>query len=305
MLAEAERHTPAPSATLYARTLPGDARRGLHGGRRVPLPRARHRVRRRGGGRARRGSASCACTSRTRRGGLDRMRQPSVAAYLAEVEALRDRGIAVGVAPHSVRACPRDWLEEIGRYAEAEGLVAPRPRGRAAARDRGVPRRARLPPDRAARARGLPRRADDRRPRDARQRRRARPAPRQRRAICACPTTEADLGRRLPPRRARAPSRHPALHRLRFERPDRPVRGAARARGHRAATGAAGAACFSTDELWEIGGDTARASLGLDARRRRSKSTSTHPLARRCRAGAPRGPRSSPGAPPTSSSPPG
>jgi formimidoylglutamate deiminase len=50
------------------------------------------------------------------------MRQPSVEVYLAEVEALRAREIAVGVAPHSVRACPRDWLEEIGRYAAAEGL---------------------------------------------------------------------------------------------------------------------------------------------------------------------------------------
>ncbi len=57
------------------------------------------------------------------RGGLDRMRQPSVAAYLREVERLRDAGIVVGVAPHSVRACPRDWLEELGRYAVAEGLV--------------------------------------------------------------------------------------------------------------------------------------------------------------------------------------
>jgi formimidoylglutamate deiminase len=49
--------------------------------------------------------------------------QRSVASYLADVEELRRRGIAVGVAPHSVRACPPDWLEEIGRYAEREGLV--------------------------------------------------------------------------------------------------------------------------------------------------------------------------------------
>jgi formimidoylglutamate deiminase len=49
--------------------------------------------------------------------------QESVAAYLDEVERLRARGIRVGVAPHSVRACPPDWLEEIGRYAEREGLV--------------------------------------------------------------------------------------------------------------------------------------------------------------------------------------
>jgi formimidoylglutamate deiminase len=56
------------------------------------------------------------------RGGLDRFRQPSVADYLRQVEDLRGRGIRVGVAPHSVRACPADWLEEIGRYAAAEAL---------------------------------------------------------------------------------------------------------------------------------------------------------------------------------------
>ena len=57
------------------------------------------------------------------RGGIERFRQESVAAYLDEVERLRGEGIAVGVAPHSVRACTPAWLEEIGRYAEREGLV--------------------------------------------------------------------------------------------------------------------------------------------------------------------------------------
>ncbi len=56
------------------------------------------------------------------RGGLPRFRQESVPEYLRQVEDLRGRGIAVGLAPHSVRACPADWLEEIGRYAEAEKL---------------------------------------------------------------------------------------------------------------------------------------------------------------------------------------
>jgi formimidoylglutamate deiminase len=56
------------------------------------------------------------------RGGIERFRQPSVEAYLDEVAELRHEGIPVGVAPHSVRACPRGWLEEIGRYASAEGL---------------------------------------------------------------------------------------------------------------------------------------------------------------------------------------
>ena len=49
--------------------------------------------------------------------------QPSVASYLEDVERLRARGLRVGVAPHSVRACPPDWLAEIGGYAEREGLV--------------------------------------------------------------------------------------------------------------------------------------------------------------------------------------
>jgi formimidoylglutamate deiminase len=56
------------------------------------------------------------------RGGLPRFRQESAAEYLSQVDELRGRGIRVGVAPHSVRACPSDWLEEIGRYAAAEGL---------------------------------------------------------------------------------------------------------------------------------------------------------------------------------------
>jgi formimidoylglutamate deiminase len=56
------------------------------------------------------------------RGGIDRFRQESVAAYLRELEELRAGGIRVGIAPHSVRACPRDWLEELGRYAAEHEL---------------------------------------------------------------------------------------------------------------------------------------------------------------------------------------
>jgi len=57
------------------------------------------------------------------RGGIVRFRQPSVTAYLGEVDALRATGARVGVAPHSVRACPPDWLRAVARYAEREGLV--------------------------------------------------------------------------------------------------------------------------------------------------------------------------------------
>ena len=56
------------------------------------------------------------------RGGLPRFRQESVAEYLRQVESLRDAGARVGLAPHSVRACPADWLDEIGRYAAAHQL---------------------------------------------------------------------------------------------------------------------------------------------------------------------------------------
>jgi formimidoylglutamate deiminase len=57
------------------------------------------------------------------RGGLERFRDPSPAAYLRRLEELRGSGVRVGVAPHSVRACPADWLSELGRYAAREGLV--------------------------------------------------------------------------------------------------------------------------------------------------------------------------------------
>ena len=55
-------------------------------------------------------------------GGLARFRQSTAAEYLNQVERLRERGIAVGLAPHSVRACPPDWLEEIARYADEHSL---------------------------------------------------------------------------------------------------------------------------------------------------------------------------------------
>jgi formimidoylglutamate deiminase len=57
------------------------------------------------------------------RGGLERFRQASASEYLGQVEELRAGGARIGLAPHSVRACPADWLEEIGRYADSEGLV--------------------------------------------------------------------------------------------------------------------------------------------------------------------------------------
>jgi formimidoylglutamate deiminase len=57
------------------------------------------------------------------RGGHARFRDASLDAFLARVEDLRVRGLDVGVAAHSVRAVPEDWLREIASYANAHGLV--------------------------------------------------------------------------------------------------------------------------------------------------------------------------------------
>jgi formimidoylglutamate deiminase len=56
------------------------------------------------------------------RGGSPRFRQGSPDEYLSQVAELRAEGHHVGCAPHSVRACPPDWLEAIGAYAAAERL---------------------------------------------------------------------------------------------------------------------------------------------------------------------------------------
>jgi len=56
------------------------------------------------------------------RGGLERFRQESVGEYLRQLEELAERGVRVGLAPHSVRACPLDWLEEIGRRSSRDQM---------------------------------------------------------------------------------------------------------------------------------------------------------------------------------------
>jgi formimidoylglutamate deiminase len=56
------------------------------------------------------------------RGGIDRFRQESVAEYLRQLEGLRERGLRIGVAPHSVRACPPAWLRDLAAYADRERL---------------------------------------------------------------------------------------------------------------------------------------------------------------------------------------
>jgi formimidoylglutamate deiminase len=60
--------------------------------------------------------------------GQRRFCDPSVEAFLERAARLLDwsadrAGVSVGVAAHSVRAVPADWLEAIARYADAHGLV--------------------------------------------------------------------------------------------------------------------------------------------------------------------------------------
>ena len=60
--------------------------------------------------------------------GQRRFGDPDVDTFLARVDALRGwaggrDGVLVGVAAHSVRAVPAQWLERIAAYAEEQGLV--------------------------------------------------------------------------------------------------------------------------------------------------------------------------------------
>jgi len=60
--------------------------------------------------------------------GQRRFCDPDVGTFLARVDALRAwaagrDGVHVGVAAHSVRAVPADWLEAIAAYADGHGLV--------------------------------------------------------------------------------------------------------------------------------------------------------------------------------------
>ena len=60
--------------------------------------------------------------------GQTRFCDPSVAAFLERVEALREwaagvDGVSVGVAAHSTRAVPAEWLTAIAGYADERGLV--------------------------------------------------------------------------------------------------------------------------------------------------------------------------------------
>ncbi len=121
MLAEAERQTPETVRDALRRRISGDAAAGYTAvGEFHYLGLAEARAAAEAGAAA--AIELVLLLAAYGRGGLPRMRQESPADYLRQLEELRADGIRVGLAPHSVRACPRDWLEEIGRYAAAERL---------------------------------------------------------------------------------------------------------------------------------------------------------------------------------------
>ena len=139
--------------------------------------------------------------------------------------------------------------------------TAARPRGRAAARDRGVPRRARPPPDRAPRRDGCLGPNLSSTPR----------TPMHANSTCSPkPARESAFARR--PRRTSATASPPAgalrerdrnLHRLRLERAHRPARGAARAGGNRASPYRE-AQRRAISSLLCFGADEGAAALGLE-----------------------------------------
>ena len=199
------------------------------------------------------------------RGGLPRFRQASVDEYLEQVEGLRAAGLRVGLAPHSVRACPAEWLEAIGSYAASESLPLhvhadeqPREIEECLA-EHGC-----RPIELLARVGCLTGRTTIVHATHA-------DGPEldlvasSGAAICACPTTESDLGDGfLPAERVRSRAIPLCIGSDSNVRIDpfeelRELEGIARRQ-----TGRRGV--FSTDELHVFGGDVGARSLGLDER---------------------------------------
>ena len=199
------------------------------------------------------------------RGGLPRFRQSSVDEYLEQVEGLRAAGLRVGLAPHSVRACPAEWLEAIGSYAASESLPLhvhadeqPKEIEECLA-EHGC-----RPIELLARVGCLTDRTTIVHATHA-------DGPEldlvasSGAAICACPTTESDLGDGFLPaervRRRAIPLCIGSDSNVRIDPFEelRELEGIARRQ-----TGRRGV--FSTDELYAFGGDVGARSLGLDER---------------------------------------
>ena len=188
----------------------------------------------------------------------------TVGAYLAEIESLRARGRPRRPRPALRPRVPVDWLEEIGRYAEREGLPLhvhadeqPKEIEECLA-EHGLRPIALLGARRVSRASG--RLSSMRRTPTVQS---SICSPRRVRAICACPTTEADLGDGfLPAERIRGRAIPLCIGTDSNVRIDpfeelRELEGIARRQ-----TGRRG--IFTTDELFRFGAELGARALGLD-----------------------------------------
>src|SRR6185437_12220338 len=231
--------------------LPRDGRGRVRRGRRVPLrapPPRRHAVL--AGQRDVARDGGCRRRGRHRPGAPDdglRAGRGGPGADPRPAPLLRPgRGRVPGPGRRARRRAPRRpgrprAAQRPGRLARLAGRDRPlrrvdgdgraRARVRAAAGDRGVPGRARPPPDRASRRCRLPGPAHHHRARHPRVRRVARPAGRRRRVGLPVPDHRGEPGRRLPTGAAPVRARHPRLHRHRLEHDHRPGGRGARGRG--------------------------------------------------------------------------
>ena len=200
------------------------------------------------------------------RGGIERFRQPSVEAYLDEVEELRADGLRVGVAPHSVRACPRGLARGDRRATpSARGSSSTSTRTSSRARSRSAwPSTACGPIELLARTGCLGPRTTivhGTHASDAELDLLADAGAR----ICVCPTTEANLGDGFAPGRAdpRTAASGSASARTRTSASTR-SRSCASSRASPAAR-RCGGCVVPPEELLAIGTVEGAAALGLDA----------------------------------------
>ena len=215
--------------------------------------------------RPRRASSSCCCSRPTGAAGSSasgRSRRPTTSRSSRRCAAT---GVRVGLAPHSVRACPRRLARgarPLRRAPRACRCTSTPTSSRARSRS-ASPSTALRPIELLGRDR-LPRPAHDRRPRDARRRARARPARRGGRAGLRLPDDRGEPRRRLRAGRGALRARDRHLHRLGLERAHRPARGAARARGDRAAPTRTPQRRSRSRRLLCFGSDEGAAALGLE-----------------------------------------
>ena len=264
MLAEAERQTPRARAQLYAETYREMRARGLHGGRRVPLPRARRGARRsRSGGRGR-GRARRSCSPPTRAAGCRACGRSRSRSTSRQLESLRADGDPRRRRPPLRPRLPARLARGARPLRGAEGLPLhvhaseqPREVEECLAEHgcRPIELLARTGCLGAARRRSCTRRTPT-----------APSSTCSRRAgatVCACPTTEADLGDGFLPA-ARIDHRRIALcigsdSNVRIDPLEelRELEGIARRQ-----TGTRGV--FSTERLLCFGADEGGRSLGLE-----------------------------------------